>query len=245
MNETPRVALFTDSFHELNGVGTVSREFFSFAKSRGLPFCCVYGGPENSSSIEGPVQRIQLKRGFLSFPLDKDLYCDPLLNRYLNRVVEELAAFKPDLIQITSPGDIGILGFWVSHRLGVPMAASWHTNLHEYLARRVHKGLRYVPKRLREQGSAAAERWSLKALVAYYRLAHFILAPNQTMVDLLQVSTGRPAFCMKHGVDSNRFHPPARPSTKREFCIGWVGRLTPGEERSGFCRTGKPPDCGR
>ena len=36
---------------------------------------------------------------------------------------------------------MGVLGFWVSNRMGVPMAASWHTNLHEYAGRRVYKAL--------------------------------------------------------------------------------------------------------
>jgi len=226
MAEPLRVALFTDSFHELNGVATVSREFQAYAQRRGIPFCCVHSGERTQVTEAGSVRTIELKRGLFSFKLDEDLYCDPLLNRYRDWTIRQLEPFRPDLIHVTGPGDMGILGFWVSHCIPVPKTASWHTNLHEYAGRRVHKLLRRAPEGLRERVSAAAEHHSLRALVAFYHYCHFMMAPNQTMVDLLRERTGRPSYKMKHGVDCARFSSTRRASTG-EFCIGWVGRLTP------------------
>jgi hypothetical protein len=40
----PRVAFFTDSFHEVNGVALTSREFARFARDRGYPFLSVHAG---------------------------------------------------------------------------------------------------------------------------------------------------------------------------------------------------------
>jgi len=214
----PRVALFTDAFHEPNGLGTLSREFAAFAQRRGLPFCRVNAGPATSTAQEGSITAIELKRG-IRIRLDKDLYCDPLLSRYRNFVIRQLTQFRPDLIHITGPGDTGILGAWIAHLMNVPLAASWHTNLHEYAGRR-------IPKALRSGWVAAhAERLSLRALMAFYGLARFVLAPNQSMVDLLAERTRRPSFLMKHGVDTSRFVPRAKPDGP--FCFGFVGRLTP------------------
>jgi phosphatidylinositol alpha 1,6-mannosyltransferase len=224
-----RVALFSDSFYERNGVGTLSREFVAFAQRRNLPFCSVRCGPETAIAQTGLLTTADLKRG-LKIKADKDLYIDPLLSRYRNRVWAELRNFRPDLIHITGPSDVGVLGFWISNLMSVPMVASWHTNLHEYAGRRVHKNLRFVPTLLRERAAAAAERHSLRALLAFYRLAHFVVAPNEEMVQLLHERTGRPAYRMQHGVDGNRFSPRAgseRDGTGRKLCIGWVGRLTP------------------
>jgi phosphatidylinositol alpha 1,6-mannosyltransferase len=226
MAEPLRVALFTDSFHELNGVATVSREFQAYAERRGLPFCCVHSGPRTQVTDSGSVRTIELKRGLLSFKLDENLYCDPLLNRYRDWTIRQLESFRPDIIHITGPGDMGILGFWVSHCILRPKTASWHTNLHEYAGRRVHKLLRWAPDGIRERVAAAAEHHSLQALTAFYRFSHFTMAPNQTMVDLLRESTGRPSYAMKHGVDCARFSATRR-KDPGEFCIGWVGRLTP------------------
>jgi glycosyltransferase involved in cell wall biosynthesis len=220
------VALFTDSFHETNGVARVSREFASFAKRGNLPFFCVHAGPATGISQDGSVRTIELKRSLASFPLDKDLDCDPLLNRYRNRLVRELTEFQPDVIHITGPGDLGVLGFWVAHILGVPLAASWHTNLHEYASRRLYGALSFAPERLRGAVAGAAERWSLRALMAFYRLAHFTFAPNPSMVELLQTRTGRPAYPMEHGVDLSQFSPAAGGKRAGPFRIGYVGRLT-------------------
>jgi phosphatidylinositol alpha 1,6-mannosyltransferase len=226
MAKSLRVALFSDSFYELNGVGTLTREFVAFAARRGIDFCCVHSGRKTSSVTAGSVKTLELKRCPLSFPLDKDLYCDPFLSRYRNHVIRELKEFRPDLVHITGPGDFGVLGFWVSNLLRVPLAASWHTNLHEYSGRRIAKVLSGGPFALRDRAAKSAEHLSLLALTKFYRLAHFCLAPNRSMVDLLQDRTGRPAFLMKHGVDAERFSSRKR-THNGKFCIGWVGRLTP------------------
>jgi phosphatidylinositol alpha 1,6-mannosyltransferase len=226
MAEPLRVALFTDSFHELNGVATVSREFQAYAQRRGIPFCCVHSGPRTQVTEAGSIRTIELKRGRFSFKLDENLYCDPLLNRYRDWTILQLESFRPDIIHITGPGDMGILGFWISHCILAPKTASWHTNLHEYAGLRVQKLLRGLPQAMRERACAAVEHHCLRALMAFYRFAHFTFAPNQDMVDLLRARTGRPAYGMKHGVNGARFSPVHRQDSG-EFCIGWVGRLTP------------------
>jgi len=221
-----RVALFTDSFHEANGVATLSREFVEFARRRELPFFCVHSGTKTRVIREQSLTTMELKRGFASFPLDHDLDCDPLLSRYRNRVLAELGPFRPDLVHITGPGDMGILGFWMSHLLQVPLVASWHTNLHEYAGRRLDKLFSFLPASWRETISRKGEAGSLWACLKYYRYGRFTLAPNERMVRLLESSTGRPSFLMAHGVNLDRFSPQQRKKADGPFRIGYVGRLT-------------------
>jgi phosphatidylinositol alpha 1,6-mannosyltransferase len=61
----------------------------------------------------------------------------------------------------------------------------------------------------------------------FYGLAHFLLAPNDAMVNLLQERTGKPAFLMAHGVDTEAYSPQRRRRRDSTFSIGYVGRLTP------------------
>jgi phosphatidylinositol alpha 1,6-mannosyltransferase len=222
-----RVVLFADSFYEANGVATLSREFAAFAERQQLPFCCVHAGTERRSSCRASVTTLELNRGWASFPLDKDLKCDPLLSRHRRWVIDQLKEFRPDLIHITGPGDFGVLGLWVAKSLGIPRVASWHTNLHEYASKRLQKAFRFVPRGLRRSIGAAAEDQSLNAAMRFYRLAHFVLAPNQEMVDQLRRRTQRPAYLMAHGVDTARFSPVWRKRANGPFSIGYVGRLTP------------------
>jgi len=220
VNSAPRVALFTDSFHETNGVATVSRQFADFAQRRGIPFCCIYGGKETRVAQQGSVLTMELKRSPASFPVDKGLYSDPLLSRYKNWMLNRLTSFQPDLIHITGPGDVGILGFWMAHCLKVPLVASWHTNLHEFVSRRLLKSLSFFPGDWRERVASFSESQVLRALVKFYRLAYFGLAPNATMVDLLRDLTGRNVYLMKHGVDVDLFSPARRERARNGFCIG-------------------------
>jgi glycosyltransferase involved in cell wall biosynthesis len=139
----------------------------------------------------------------------------------------QLRQFSPDIIHITGPGDMGVLGFWISHILHVPMVASWHTNLHEYAARRLDHLFSFLPVRWSERLSSAAENQALRACMGYYHLARFTLAPNENMVHLLADRARRPSFLMSHGVDMERFSPRRRTRQGGPFTIGYVGRLTP------------------
>jgi phosphatidylinositol alpha 1,6-mannosyltransferase len=208
-------------------VATLSREFTSFAKRRRAPFFCVRSGPKTRLNSDDELTTFELKRGLASFRLDHDLYCDPILIRYRDRVLSALRSFQPDLIHITGPGDVGILGAWIAHLLQVPLVASWHTNLHEYAARRLDNSLSFLPGRWREKFSRIAERESLRACVWFYHYGRFTLAPNQAMVNLLRSRTGRPSFLMSHGVDRNVYSPAKRKKRDGKFCIGYVGRFTP------------------
>lgn len=227
MNSPLRVALFPDTFYEANGVATLSRHLADFARSRDLPFLVVRGANETAFTRNGSLETLELKRGVAAFSLDKGLYCDPLLTRHKRLVIHHLRAFEPDLIHITGPGDLGFLGLLVSHILRVPLVASWHTNLHQYLSQRLNRAFHLAPERLRHGASSAFERHSLRGLLRFYRTAQFALAPNQSMVDLLHQSTGRPAYLMPHGVDLQRYQSmPVHANGDRPFCIGYVGRLT-------------------
>ncbi len=218
--------MFTDSFYEANGVATLSRHLAAFARANGFPLLIVRGGGQTALTCDGSVQTLELKRGFASFPVDKSLYCDPLLTRHKQTVIDQLLAFKPDLVHMTGPGDIGFLALITSHSIRIPLIASWHTNLHEYLARRFDRVLRFLPANLRHRATSSLERHSLRGLLRFYRTARYVLAPNQTLVNLLEDRNNRPAFLMPHGVDLSGYSPGAKPSGDRPFCIGYVGRLT-------------------
>ena len=170
---------------------------------------------------------MEIKRGPAAFPLDHDLSCDPFLSRHKNWVTTQVLPFQPQIVHVVGPSDIGILGLWVAHTLRVPLVASWHTNLHEYAGRRLHKLFSFLPDTWRERISETAERQSLRACMRFYGLARFLLAPNEAMVRMLQERTGKPAFPMAHGVDTEAYSPQRRCRRDRTFSIGYVGRLTP------------------
>ncbi len=222
-----RVALFTDSFHETNGVGTLCREYAAYAATQHLPFLCVFGGPRTRSTSVGQACQLELRRGPLAFAVDADVHCDPFLCRHLSLTLARLRKFRPDLVHITGPGDVSILGLWAANLIGVPTIASWHTNLHEYSHRRIVAALPFLPPSVREFLGASAREMSLCAVTNFYKVSHFLSAPNKEMVDLLARKTHRPTFLMAHGVNTEMFTPERRRRTDALFNVGYVGRLTP------------------
>ena len=225
----PRVAYFPDSFHEVNGVAHTSRHFEAFARRRNLPFLCVRAGHRVPAAIEdGNVWTLELPRSFLSFALEKDLRYDPAYIRHLSRIGEVVERFKPDLIHITGPSELGMLGAWLAHKLKLPLAASWHTNVHEYLARRSNWFLRVLPKRRAKAGEQKIEDLTLAVAAKIYSLARVLFAPNPELCRLLERTTGRPCYLMPRGVDAELFHPDKRKRDPedRDQVLGFVGRLS-------------------
>lgn len=222
-----RVAFFTDSFHETNGVALTSREYVDFARRRGIPLLSVHAGPENKITQNGSVTTFEFVRGPLRTRLEHDLAIDWLFWRHRARLHAALRAFQPELVHVTGPGDAGVLGALAAHRLRIPLAASWHTNLHEFAASRLTKLLGAFPSGWRFSAASWAERVSLDLCVRFYRLAKVIFAPNPELVEMLARRTGRPAFLMSRGIDTNLFSPARRKRDDTAFVIGYVGRLSP------------------
>ena len=231
MKTEPRIAFFTDSFTEVNGVAHTSRMLAAFAKQRELPFLCVYAGDEIRQLEDGSLKRLVLPRTRFGFRLDADLRFDLLMMRHAWLVLKTVRAFKPDVIHITGPSDIGLLGVYVAKRLGVPMVLSWHTNIHEYAGERIAEFLnRHMPvlsdsSRVSMAGSTL--RLTLKWTQLFYRFGKILLAPNEELRSMLECKCERPTFLMQRGVNTEAFSPAKRDSKKQLFTIGYVGRLTP------------------
>ncbi len=214
----------------MNGVAHTSRHFEAFARRRNLPFLCVRAGDRAQTVVEdGNVWTLELPRGFLSFALEKDLRFDPAFLRHIPLIGEVLERFQPDLIHITGPSEVGILGAWLAHHLHLPLAASWHTN---------RPRVRRAPRRigscacLPERHSAATgqkiEDLAMAAAARFYSIAQVLFAPNPELCALLEQATGRPCHLMPRGVDAELFHPAKRTRNleDRERILGFVGRLS-------------------
>jgi glycosyltransferase involved in cell wall biosynthesis len=219
------VAYFPDSFHEVNGVAHTSRHFEAFARRRGLPFLCVRA---QAVTEDGSVWTLELPRGFLSFALEKDLRFDPAFLRHMPLIGEVLKRFQPDLIHITGPSEVGMLGAWLAHHLRLPLAASWHTNVHEYAARRSEWFLRLLPPRQSAATGQKIEDLSMAVAARFYSMAQVLFAPNPELCALLERTTGRPCRLMPRGVDAELFNPAKRrrKSEDGEAVLGFVGRLS-------------------
>jgi glycosyltransferase involved in cell wall biosynthesis len=156
--------------------------------------------------------------------LEKDLSFDPLFFRYSGLISSTVRAFRPDVIHITGPSELGIFGAYFAWKLGIPLAASWHTNVHEYAARR----LAWLTAKLHPGIDRGIESGALNATARFYGLAKVLFAPNDELCRMLEAATHRPCHLMQRGVDTVLFSPAhrTRPADDPTIILGFVGRLS-------------------
>jgi glycosyltransferase involved in cell wall biosynthesis len=225
----PRVAYLPDSFHETNGVAHTSRHFEAFARRYDLPFLCVRAGQRPQTLEEdGSVTTLELPRGAFSIPLEKDLSFDPTYLRHLPVIDRALELFNPDLIHITGPSEVGMLGVAIARHYNLTLAASWHTNVHEYLARRSDRLLRFLPDTHSAAAGHAIEELTLAVATGFYSNADLLFAPDPELCQILEQATSRPCYLMPRGVDAGLFNPQmrSRSADDGDFVLGYVGRFS-------------------
>lgn len=211
----------------MDGVATTCRNIVEAARLHQLPFLAVHAGATRRRVKDGPVEILELDRGPVALNLDRHLKFDLLFSFHYKRVLEAARSFRPDIVHITGPGDVGITGARVAYALGVPLVASWHTNLHEFAGRRLAKMVAPLPKAQRCALAGVAEKYVLMACLRYYQIADVILAPNREHALLLQNGTNKPVYPMRRGIDTQLFSPLKRDASDGIFRLGFVGRLCP------------------
>ena len=225
----PRVAYFPDSFHEVNGVAHTSRNFEAYAVRNQLPFLCVRAGDRDQAVVQtGQVRSLELARSRTAIRLEKDLEFDVIFWRHHDAIEWELKLFEPDILHITGPSELGMFGAMFARKMGIPLAASWHTNVHEYLAKRMRglTGLLPAGRIAKVERSIAAA--TLDVTAHFYNLAKVLFAPNLELCAMLETATGKPCHLMQRGVDTELFSPVRRrrAADDKQITLGYVGRLS-------------------
>lgn len=225
--ENARVAYFPCVYHEIDGVAQTSRHFEAFARRQDRPFLMVHAGPQDEITKSGLVTRVQLERGPVKFALDRAHDYDLLFLRHYRKLEPLLRDFRPDVVQITGPSDVGTLGAYVAHKMKIPLAATWQTNLHQFARRRMAAAVSFLPEAVAGKLADVAERLSFRASARFYKIPRLLFAPNPEMIRVLETATGKPCYLMSHAVDTAVYKPENRDRKEGPFRIGYVGRLTP------------------
>ncbi len=227
MSEPPRVAFVSDIFYEVNGAALTSREFVEYGKRNGCPVLTLHPHTETRLFDEGSARYVELQRSLATVPVETDFGFDTLMWRYKGLIEKELDHFRPDIMHVVSPGDLGLLAIVIARRRKLPMILGYHTNLHEFARHRLEKALSFLPQRFVESAGKAAEDHSLNLLLQLYKLACASLAPNREYTELLEKASGKRSFVMTRGVDTKQYDPAKRSRKDDTFVIGFVGRLQP------------------
>ncbi|MDQ3321538.1 MAG: glycosyltransferase [Acidobacteriota bacterium] len=225
MNNPLRIAFFPDSFLEVNGVAMTSNRLVGFVRRRKLPFLCVHAGEKTEVRQDESITFVSLKRSPASFEMDEGLKYDPFFQRHVTLVRDELEKFRPDVFHITGLNDVSIVGAYLAWKMDVSLVGSWHTNLHEYAARRLRAKFGFLPEKFKYSFTKFIEKNILRGAQLYYKMPQVILAPNQELIDMLEKGTGRMTRLMIRGVDTEKYSPQKRTVNDGIVRFGFVGRL--------------------
>lgn len=212
-----RIALFTETFlPKVDGIVTRLKHTVSHLQRQGYTvqvFCPDYGLAEHAGA------KIY---GISAFPLP--LY--PELKMALPRpsIGVELRRFNPDIIHVVNPAVVGLSGIYYAKRYDIPLIASYHTHLPEYLK---HYGLAALEPTM----------WSL--IRNLHNQAAINLCTSTAMVTALAEHGIERVDLWQRGVDTETFRPQLASAAMRDRLSGghpdaplllYVGRLSAEKE---------------
>lgn len=123
-----RTALFTDTLHEINGVAMTIKHLVKTAKARDVELTVFTCGP-----TAGPV--IDDVRNFPSIG-DFSLPEYPELRLHFPPILDVIDAFERGgftKVHVSTPGTMGLLGLAIAKLMDVPIAATYHTDIPQYV----------------------------------------------------------------------------------------------------------------
>lgn len=125
-----RLALFTDTYEpEVNGVAKTLKKWISYLENRGV--ACKVFAPSIEPSDRSPQFSNSVTR-FASFPFFMYPECRMALPNLIH-IRQEIQAFKPTLVHVATPFNIGLCGTHYAKKFNLPLVASYHTNFDRYL----------------------------------------------------------------------------------------------------------------
>lgn len=210
-----KVAHFTDTYYEVNGVAKTLRLQVDIARKTGKDLTMITCGPEQDT------------RGVIHFPPigslempeypELKLYYPPLL-----RMLDFCYNQNFTHIHSATPGPMGLAALVIAKILKIPLYTTYHTALPEYTEQLTQ--------------DPAMEELMWKYVLWYYKQTDLVFVPSQTTGDELiakGIKKEKIRFYTR-GIDVDQFHPSKRNGFFKErfqlkddiFKLLYVGRIS-------------------
>ncbi|AFY37402.1 glycosyl transferase group 1 [[Leptolyngbya] sp. PCC 7376] len=189
-----RIALFTETFlPKVDGIVTRLRHTVDHLQRSGdqvMVFC-----PDGGLREHKGAQVYGVKGNPLPwYPELKMAFPGPSVGKALEE-------FNPDLIHVVNPAILGLGGIFFAKKMNIPLMASYHTHLPQYLK---HYGL----------GALEGFLWEL--LKAAHNQAALNLCTSTAMVEELRIHGIKHLDLWQRGVDTEMFQPSLKSEKMRD-----------------------------
>ena len=206
-----RVALFTDSFDQINGVSNTYHYLARFCRDSGISLdIYTHGNGRCRVEASGSVRVLRFRpkipvRYYTGMEFDLFPPC--------SEVLQECRRADYDLIQAATPGSMGLCALRVAEGQKSPLVGCHHTALPEFIRPRLERLLRSLELPRYWLGTGC-ETLIWRFLNWFYVHCHLLLAPSEFARRDLQERLGREAKLFSRGVDTEKFHPQERVSSQ-------------------------------
>lgn len=217
----PRIAVFTDTLDQVNGVSNTYRYLAAYCRRRKIDLDFFTYGSRTSLEKQGSV-RIFRYRPRIPIRYYAGLVFDLWTPR--GSLLEDCREGGYDLVHAATPGSMGLNALAAAKKLRLPLVGVYHTALPEYVGTRrgslmTRLGL---PADLLER-STLEGCW--KFVEWFYRHCQTILAPSSSIARTLSRRIGVPLARFSRGVDTRRFSPEHRRES-RQTTVLYAGRVS-------------------
>jgi glycosyltransferase involved in cell wall biosynthesis len=208
-----RIAMFTDTYDEVNGVATVLHALVGHAARSDWPFALVTCGAERASE---PAHESFAAVDVLSLSVYQEF---PFAVAPVFEVLRWCEDTDVRLIHAATPGPVGMVAALLARSLGIPLVGTYHTDVPRL-------GFFLTRDRLLEELLWSYVRW-------FYGQCEVVFCPSRAVKDDLSEHGVRARFePLDQAVDERHFTPERRRAeVNRELGGGkkvvlWVGRVS-------------------
>jgi len=218
-----RIALFTDTYDEVNGVANTFRYLTSYCSTNSLSLDIYCHATDEKDSVE-QVGSVRIYRYKPAIPLQ--IYFDSIFDLKLARfrIISSCLAQKYNLIHTATPGSMGLNALVVAGIGKIPLISSYHTTLPEYVRIRVEKIVDQFDLPTKHSGERIEDvTWGF--MKWYYEQTQLVLAPSEYTKMQLRDKLNVPVGIFSRGIDTEKFSPRFREEHDEIFAL-YVGRVS-------------------
>lgn len=218
-----KIALITDTYYAINGVSRTYQQFADYCRKRQIALDIFTIGKNHQVTRQGSVT---IRQFAASWPVQYYFDLPPFDAKIVSPGLKEaLTKNHFDLIQLATPGSLGIAARILLANGDTPKVGVFHTLLAEYAGDWTKQGLKNLPPYFKHPMAEMSEKLVWKMLKWFYAPCDLILAPSQTVKRRLRILQ-RPLDIFPRGVDTELFQPATnRKKTKKPIAL-YVGRLS-------------------